>query len=113
MPNRISAHHSKIVDLAQGISVNTNIAYEQHPALRCGFAGYPLNPRWNAAKFHAWRRGRQWRNALAKGSMVVRSSDSMLVNVQEAETSSEEPPSPYLSPAYLPCELGAMSYQVA
>jgi hypothetical protein len=72
------------------------------PALRAGFAGYTANPRWNAVKFHAWKTGRQWRQAYSQGTMVVRSTDSLLVPVEEAEIPLvEEPtPSPSLSKWY-------------
>lgn len=68
-----------MVELTEKVFVSTPIACTNHPALRSGFAGYPANPRWNAAKYQAWRIGRQWREALASGKMVIRSSDSMLV----------------------------------
>ncbi len=87
-------HNSPVlVDLADGVLVNTRISSDKHPALRSGFAGYPSNPRWNVSKFHAWKVGRQWRDALAKGEMVVRTTDSMLVSVAEVEENADEPPS--------------------
>lgn len=72
-----------VVDLTENVLVNTLIPSTNHPALRSGFAGYPANPRWNVAKFHAWKTGRQLRAALAQGKMIVRSTDSMLVPVAE------------------------------
>lgn len=72
-----------LIDLTENVWVNTLIPSPNHAALRCGFAGYPVNPRWNAAKFKAWKTGRQWRDALARGEMAVRSRDSMLVPVCE------------------------------
>lgn len=64
------------------------------PALRSGFAGYPVNPRWNAVKFHAWKQGCQLRADLKQGKMWVRPEDSMLVSGQQSEQSTEEKASP-------------------
>lgn len=66
-------HHAvqRVVELAEGIYVETAIPRESHPALRSGFAGYPSNPRWNVRKHQAWKQGKQWRHALDKGVMVV------------------------------------------
>lgn len=73
-------HHDPIlVDLAENVLVHTIIPQDSHAALRSGFAGYPANPRWNVTKFRAWKTGRQWREALAQGKMIVRSTDSVLV----------------------------------
>jgi hypothetical protein len=83
-------------ELTEKVSVFTNISIENHAALRAGFSGFPANPRWNISKFRAWKTGRQWRNALACGQMMVRSNDSMLVTATEKE-SQEEPPSSSLS----------------
>ncbi|MGF1490990.1 MAG: hypothetical protein ACFBSC_00750 [Microcoleaceae cyanobacterium] len=69
----------KTVQLADGIQVMTLLDETCIPALRSGFAEYPVNPRWNAVKFHAWKQGRQLRLALKRGEMWVRPSDSMLV----------------------------------
>jgi len=69
------------IELAAGIKVHTAIATANQPALRSGFAGYPVNPRWGAGKYRAWKTGRQWRESLHRGELVVRSSDSMLVKV--------------------------------
>ena len=74
-----------VVDLADGILVRTDLCSSNLPALRSGFAGYPANPRWNAVKFHAWKTGRQMRQAVAAGKMIVRSQDSMLVPVGEQD----------------------------
>jgi hypothetical protein len=76
-------HNPKVVELTEDISVNTDIPQEHHAALRSGFAGYPANPRWSASKFRAWKIGRQLRENLAQGRMVVRTKDSMLVDVNE------------------------------
>ncbi|MBE9147381.1 hypothetical protein [Coleofasciculus sp. LEGE 07092] len=74
-----------MLDLTENVWVNTLIPSANHAALRSGFAGYPINPRWNAAKFKAWKTGRQWREALDRGEMVVRSTDSMLVPTAKQE----------------------------
>ena len=83
----------KTVQLTEGILVHTALDNACIPALRSGFAGYPVNPRWNAVKYHAWKTGRQWRTALSQGDMAVRSADSMLVSASEIEptTDSEVP----------------------
>lgn len=78
-------HNLRLVQLADGILVNTPISSACIPALRSGFAGYPVNPRWNAMKYHAWKTGRQWRQALSRGEMAVRTGDSTLVSVSEQE----------------------------
>ncbi|WP_041933608.1 hypothetical protein [Gloeothece verrucosa] len=82
-----------VVDLTENILVNIDIAQENHAALRSGFAGYPANPRWNINKFHAWKKGRQLRESLAQGQMVVRATDSMLIPISLAEKQSEKPKS--------------------
>lgn len=86
-----------VVDLTDKVVASTKIAPENHSALRSGFVGFPPNPRWSTVKFCAWRTGRQWRDALAQGTMIVRKADSMLVPALEIEVSSEEeePPSIY------------------
>lgn len=83
----------KTVQLTESVLVLTGFDDACIPALRSGFAGYPVNPRWNAVKFHAWKTGRQWRVALSQGEMTVRSTDSMLVFKGELEqsTDSESP----------------------
>lgn len=90
MGQALKHRHARVVELTEGVWVNTTIASEQHSALRSGFAGYPSNPRWNVAKFYAWKTGRQWRKALSQGEMVVRAVDSMLVTKEEMEDDSEE-----------------------
>jgi hypothetical protein len=75
--NLIKAH------LNEQTSVATNIPKDNHAALRAGFSGLPINPRWNINKFRAWQKGRQLREALAQGQMTVRSTDSMLVSATE------------------------------
>lgn len=67
------------------VLVRTELKDAYIPALRSGFAGYPVNPRWSGVKFYAWKKGRQWRQALLSGEMVIRSADSMLVPFSEAE----------------------------
>jgi hypothetical protein len=76
-------------DLTEGMSVAINIPKDCHAALRAGFSGLPANPRWNINKFRAWKKGRQLREALAQGQMVLRLTDSMLVSATE-QTQSEE-----------------------
>lgn len=80
-----------IIELVSGISVQTSFPLDQIPALRAGFMGYPMNPRWTALKYHAWKTGCQWRTELAIGDKVVRDRDSLLVNAAEVE--------PHLDPA--------------
>lgn len=82
---KLQQHHSKKVQLSENVMVLTPLDESCIPALRAGFAGYTANPRWNAVKFHAWKIGRQWRVAYAKGTMVVRSTDSLLVPIEEAD----------------------------
>ncbi|MDJ0686973.1 MAG: hypothetical protein QNJ41_00530 [Xenococcaceae cyanobacterium MO_188.B32] len=91
----IQNRHLMVVDLTDKVSAATNIARENHAALRSGFVGFPPNPRWNTTKFCAWRTGCQWRDALAQGTMIVRGTDSMLVPALETEVypEEEEPPS--------------------
>lgn len=91
-----SKQQTFVVDLAEGIYVRTPIPSENHPALRSGFAGYPLNPRWNSTKYRAWKTGRQWRTLLAKDEIVIRPSDSMLV--PRASLQGQEPKNPQQSP---------------
>lgn len=83
-----------VVDLTEKVLVSTPIPSAHHAALRSGFAGYPVNPRWNAAKYKAWKTGREWREALARGEMIVRATDSMLVSAipeEEKEENLEKP----------------------
>ncbi len=82
-----------VVELTDKVTASTTISRENHPALRSGFVGFPPNPRWSTTKFCAWRTGRQWRDALSQGKMMVRTKDSMLVPAIEVEVSEEEPPS--------------------
>lgn len=81
-----------VVDLAENVLVQTLIPSANHAALRSGFAGYPTNPRWNGAKVQAWRTGRQWREALDRGELMVRSTDLMLVPVNESPKKPEVSP---------------------
>ncbi len=73
----------KVVKLGESVLARTQLKDAYIPALRAGFAGYPVNPRWSGVKFYAWKKGRQWRQALSRGEMVVRSRDSMLVAIDE------------------------------
>ncbi|ACB52523.1 hypothetical protein cce_3175 [Crocosphaera subtropica ATCC 51142] len=87
-----------VVDLAQDILLRTTIPLDNHAALRSGFAGYPINPRWNVNKVRAWKTGRQLRQALQEGELIIRSSDSMLVpsdNEQEGISVCQIPTQPY------------------
>jgi hypothetical protein len=68
-----------VVDLATGVKVQTAIVANNQAALRSGFAGYPVNPRWGAVKYRAWKTGRELKESLQEGKLVVRASDSMLV----------------------------------
>jgi hypothetical protein len=81
-----------VVDLKEGVKVHTLIPSENHAALRCGFAGYPNNPRWNAAKFHAWKTGQQLKESFSRGEMVVRSADSILVEAIETQDKPKNSP---------------------
>ncbi len=74
-----------IVDLNDQIFVNTTLPLEQHAALRSGFMGYPMNPRWDINKYHAWKTGRQLRSDLQQNKLVVRASDCLLIPQGEAE----------------------------
>lgn len=74
-----------VVDLTQDILLHTTIPLDNHAALRSGFAGYPMNPRWNINKVRAWKTGRQLRQALQEGELTIRSSDSTLVPNDNAE----------------------------
>jgi hypothetical protein len=89
MNNGTAVSKIAVVELAQGIYVRTSIPIENHSALRAGFGGYTANPRWGAAKFLAWKTGRQWRTALAANKMTVRASDSMLVPVIQRDDTYE------------------------
>jgi SRSO17 transposase len=73
----------KVVKLGEGVLVRTKLKDAYIPALRSGFAGYPVNPRWSGVKISAWKTGQQWRQAVSRGEMVVRASDSMLVAIEE------------------------------
>lgn len=84
-------HRSPIVvDLTESIWLCTAVPQENHAALRSGFAGYPANPRWNVAKYQAWKAGRQLKEALKHGDMIVRSTDCMLVPAQDQANSLDE-----------------------
>lgn len=80
----------KVVKLEEGVLVRTKLKDAYIPALRSGFAGYPVNPRWSGVKFSAWKTGQQWRQAVSRGEMVVRSSDSMLVAIDELPEMNED-----------------------
>ncbi|MEB3356449.1 MAG: hypothetical protein VKK04_06960 [Synechococcales bacterium] len=102
---RASDRNNQLVELDQGVFARTSIPSANHAALRAGFAGYTSNPRWNAAKFRAWRVGRAWRDAVADGRMAIRPGDSLLVAaadlipvVEEETERSPSDPSPADSP---------------
>lgn len=80
----------KVVKLGEGVLVRTQLKDAYIPALRSGFVGYPLNPRWSGVKISAWKTGRQWRQAISLGEMVVRDSDSMLVAMDELPEVNED-----------------------
>lgn len=61
----------RVLELAEGIYIETAIPRESHPAVRSGFAGYPSNPRWTVRKHQAWKQGKQWRQDFEQGLMVV------------------------------------------
>lgn len=61
----------RVLELAEGIYIETTIPRESHPAVRSGFAGYPSNPRWTVRKHQAWKQGKQWRQDFEQGLMVV------------------------------------------
>ncbi len=94
MAKNLQNRNFTVVELAQGIFVQTPIPPENHSALRAGFAGYTANPRWGANKFLAWKMGRQWRSALDRQEMVVRAHDAMLIPRQQAEQNPDPPASP-------------------
>lgn len=79
MKARNTSVATTVVDLSKDILLRTTIPLDNHAALRSGFVGYPINPRWNINKVRAWKTGRQLRQALQEGEMIIRSSDSMLV----------------------------------
>ncbi|NEO32452.1 MAG: hypothetical protein F6K36_18865 [Symploca sp. SIO3C6] len=85
MSKAFKEHNFMVVDLTDKVLVHTPVPKAHHAALRSGFAGYPANPRWNVSKFRAWKSGCQLRTALARGEMVVRQVDSMLVPATEQE----------------------------
>lgn len=90
-------HHGFRVDLIDGIVTHTSIAPSNHGALRSGFAGCPVNPRWSGVKYHAWKVGRQLRQDLTNGDLVVRATDSLLVETMPTEDIPTPPPaSPHL-----------------
>ncbi|MBO9998851.1 MAG: hypothetical protein J7641_07545 [Cyanobacteria bacterium SID2] len=80
----------RVIWLSDSVNVHTDIQERHLPALRSGFAGYPMNPRWDALKFRAWKLGRQWRKALDAGEMCVRAKDSLLMSVRDVEASESE-----------------------
>lgn len=87
MSTAVNSGNVIVVDLTDKVSALTSISKPNHAALRSGFVGYPANPRWNTIKFRAWQTGRKWREELAQGKILVRSTDSMLIPVS---TSSEQ-----------------------
>lgn len=86
----------RTIQLADGVLVSTPIEECCIPALRAGFSGYPVNPRWSGIKFRVWKIGRQMRDDLSQGILIVRESDSMLVLAENApEMKITEQPSTY------------------
>jgi hypothetical protein len=98
MVNTLNLRDEIVVDLTDKVFVRTVIPKENHAALRSGFAGYPANPRWNITKYHAWKKGCQWRENLNRGKMVIRTEDSMLVPISEAQIIENKPVQETLSP---------------
>jgi len=92
MNRALKEYDLMVIDLTEDVFVNTSLPSVNHAALRSGFVGYPINPRWNVTKYQAWRTGRQLREALARGEMMVRSTDSMLVPVTAQQKSKENLP---------------------
>ncbi|NET54704.1 MAG: hypothetical protein F6K47_00385 [Symploca sp. SIO2E6] len=92
MNRALKEYNLMVIDLTENVFVHTSLPSANHAALRSGFIGYPINPRWGVAKFQAWRTGRQWREALAQGQMMVRSTDSMLVPVTAQQENKENTP---------------------
>lgn len=90
---KLNCSNLRVVELTDSISVFTEIDQICIPALRSGFAGYPVNPRWSGIKFLAWRKGQQWRQAFQRGEMIVRVSDSMLVSVHTLNQDTDDLPS--------------------
>lgn len=79
------------IELADGIYAKTSIPVLNHSAVRSGFAGHPVNPRWSATKVVAWKTGREWRQGLSDGTLVVRSTDSLLIPAAELTPRVEQP----------------------
>jgi hypothetical protein len=73
----------RVLELAEGIYIETAIPRESHPAVRSGFAGYPSNPRWTVRKHQAWKQGKQWRQDFEQGLMVV--EKQQLIPAAQAE----------------------------
>ena len=86
----VTSHPLVIIELAEGIRAQTSVPVANHSAVRSGFAGHPLNPRWTATKVVAWKTGREWRQGLLEGTLVVRTSDSLLVGATEVVHPHEE-----------------------
>ena len=79
-----------LVELNPEVRVKTPLPPSCHSALRAGFAGYSTNPRWNNAKLRAWKLGREWREALAAGTMQVYGPDSVLMTQEERSAYQQE-----------------------
>lgn len=92
MEKAIGRSNLMLVELDKGVLARTSIPIDNHSALRAGFAGFTSNPRWCASKFVAWRTGRSWRDALQKGTLVIRQSDSMLVPAEEVQPCAKTQP---------------------
>ncbi|MGK7945612.1 MAG: hypothetical protein AB4058_14200 [Microcystaceae cyanobacterium] len=92
MVKQMSDRKPVSVKLEDHIVVKTRIPQEQHAALRAGFVGYPVNPRWNVDKYCAWKAGRQLRNDLQQGKLVIRPSDYCLICVTQTKNRSNPNP---------------------
>lgn len=79
------------IELAEGVKICTTFDRDCIPALRSGFALYPVNPRWNVFKFRAWKRGRQLRQALDRGEAIVSTPTLALLS---EETANQDAPTP-------------------
>lgn len=101
MVNNVKDRNPMVVKLEDNIKVSTLIPQEQHAALRSGFMGHPVNPRWTVDKYCAWKMGRQLRQDFQNGKLVIRDSDSSLVPVSEVEkpsVSSRQPSTRLIQP---------------
>ncbi len=83
-----------IVELSADVRARTSLPPVCHSALRAGFEGYSVNPRWNGTKLRAWRLGQEWRQALNRGEMLIRPSDQLLLSPEELAQGESGPAAP-------------------